>query len=237
LPELLTNRLLQSLSPGARKALDQRLIAVPLPVRFPLFSPGEVPRHLYFLTSGIASVVTDMEDGSVVEVAILGREAMPGSLLLLGSQPLPTRCFMQLGGTGLRIGRKEFAREFHSNPELRARLLQQVQYEALTLGRLSACNRLHEVEERLARWLLMVSDRIESDVLKVTHEFLGQMLGTRRTTVTTTVGTLQKAGLIVAGRGTVQILDRGRLVEKACLCYIAMQRFHRDLYAAPVDHQ
>ena len=203
-------------------------------MRTPLFDPGELPTHFYFLTSGIASIVTDMEDGSVVEVAILGREAMPGSLLLLGGQPLPTRCFMQMAGTGLRIGRKDFTLEFQSNSELRARLLQQVQYEALTLGRLSACNRLHEVEERLARWLLMVSDRIEADLLEVTHEFLGQMLGTRRTTVTTTVGILQKAGLIVASRGTVHILDRARLEQSACQCYAAMRRFHHHLYSAPV---
>ena len=171
----ISNRLLNSLSPELRKSLDGLLVNVPLPIRTPIFVPGIKAEYTYFITSGIASVVAEMEEGSAVEVGLLGREGVPGSLRLLGSQQGMNRCFMQVGGTGLRIRTKDLVQTFRSNAEFHARVLQHVQYEALTLAQLSACNRLHEVEERLARWLLMVSDRVEDDVLPLTQDFIGEM--------------------------------------------------------------
>lgn len=141
---------------------------------------------------------------------------------------------MQVDGTGMRIRFKQLQQDFMAVPELHARVLQNVQYEALTLAQLSACNRLHEVEERLARWLLMVADRIGSHTLPLTQEFLGEMLGTRRSTVTVSAGTLQRAGLIEYRRGHVRILDRDSLEEAACECYRIVQRLHRNLYSDPI---
>jgi CRP-like cAMP-binding protein len=231
----LSNRLLSCLSLTARKSLEQKLKAVSLPIRTPIFEPGKLPQYAYFLTSGIASVVTDMENGNPVEVGLLGCESVTGTTFLLSGQQVSTRCFMQVAGTGLRIDYKELALEFSASTEFHARILQQVQYELLTLSQLSACNRLHEVQERLARWLLMVADRIENDVLAVTQEFLGQMLGTRRSTVTTTAGILQQAGMIEIHRGRVTILNRQRLQDAACPCYNIMRGFREHLYPEPAQ--
>ena len=210
-------------------------MSVPLPIRTPIFEPSVETKYTYFITSGIASVVADLEEGSAVEVGLLGREGLPGSIRLLGGQEGTNRCFMQVGGSGLRIAYRELVQQYRSNPELHARILQHVQYEALTLAQLSACNRLHEVEERLARWLLMVSDRVEDDVLNLTQEFIGEMLGTRRSSVTVSAGALQRAGLIEYRRGRVSILDRKSLEDAACQCYPMMRRFQKNLYADPVD--
>ena len=229
-----SNRLLSSLSPEIRAALSRKLEGVPLPVGSPLSEAGTVPKFLYFITSGIASVVVDMQGGGAIEVGLFGCEALPGSLHLLGGQETSSRCFMQVAGSGLRIGFKELAQEFRSNPELHTRILQHVQYEALTSAQLSACNRLHEVEERLARWLLMVADRIESNVLPLTQEFIGEMLGTRRSTVSVSAGTLQRAGLIEYHRGHVRILDRESLESAACECYPIVRRLQQKLYADPL---
>ncbi len=234
MPNVLANRLLSSLSPAVRETFERKLIAVPLPLTMEIYEPGTEPKYTYFLTSGIASVVADMEEGSGVEVGLLGREALPGSLQLLGPQRGSTRCYMQVAGTGLRIGFRQLQQDFQSNSELHARILQHVQYEALTTSQISACNRLHQVDERLARWLLMLSDRLESDTLPITQEFLSKMLGTRRSTVTVSAGALQRAGLIDYHRGQVRILDRARLMDAACECYLTIKRVHTDLYADPV---
>lgn len=229
-----SNRLLQSLSPGSRTSFLGRLQGVALPVGTVLYEAGETPQYAYFITSGIASVVAEMEDGGGVEVGLFGCESLPGSIRLLGAQSGTTRCFMQVAGSGMRIGMQQLQDEFHRNPELHARILQHVQYEALTLAQLSACNRLHELEERLARWLLMVSDRIESDEITLTQDFLAKMLGTRRSSVTVGAGTLQRAGLIDYRRGSVRILDHANLEEAACECYPTMRRLHRELYQDPI---
>ena len=227
----LSNHLLNSLSQETRTALEGSLLAVALPARTPIFEPGIRPVYAYFLTSGIASVVTDMEGHHPIEVGLLGRESVTSALSLLGPQSNSTRCFMQISGTGLRIEYVELMRWFRSHSDLHGRILQQVQYEAFTLTQLSACNRLHGVEERLARWLLMVADRIGDGELPVTQEFLGQMLGARRSTVTVSAGTLERAGLIESSRGRIRIVNRQNLVGAACACYPNMRKLHRDIFA------
>ena len=176
-----------------------------MPVNTPIFEPGVVPKYAYFMTSGIASVVADMEGGSAVEV---GSTRTGGAAGQHSSTRRPDRGYALLHTVGwyrVAIGFHQLAKEFHTNRELHARILQHVQCESLLSSQLSACNRLHDVEERLARWLLMVSDRLESEELTITQEFLGQMLGTRRSSVTVSAGTLQRAGLIDYHRGYVRI--------------------------------
>jgi CRP-like cAMP-binding protein len=225
-----SNRLLNALSPEARERLAARLESVTLPLRTIIYSPGVEPRYAYFITSGIASVVTEMDEGLGVEVGLLGRESVPGAIALLGSQPQATTCFMQVAGTGLRMPYRDLIAEYRLNGELHTRILEQVQYEGFSLSQLSACNRLHEIEERLARWLLMVADRAEDNELPLTQEFLAQMLGTRRSSVTISAGTLQRAGLIEYRYGHVRILDRSKLEGAACDCYPSLRRYYRDLY-------
>jgi len=153
------NLLLSSLSSESRSLLMSQATSVPLPLRMALYEAEQVPRYAYFPTSGIASVVTVMGNGSTAEVGLIGREGLVGSLHLLGSLPVPTRCFMQLEGSGLRIPMAELKKAFRSSDEIRNRILEFVQEQALGVSQLAACQRLHEAEARLSRWLLMAAIR------------------------------------------------------------------------------
>jgi CRP-like cAMP-binding protein len=137
---------------------------------------------------------------------------------------------MQMGGTGLRMEFKRFEQMFADDTSLNAAVLRLVQYEALALAQLSACNRLHEMEARLSRWLLMVADRTGGTEMRLTQEFLGEMLGTRRSTVNITVGSLQKAGLIDYRRSCIRIESRQGLEGVACECYPIVRKLLRQMY-------
>jgi CRP-like cAMP-binding protein len=229
-----TNLFLESLSGTHRDWLVSRSTAVDLPIRSSLYRADVVPEYAYFITSGIASVVTAMDDGKTAEVGVIGREGLVGAFHLLGPALVSTECFIQLTATALRIRLTDLRTAFRTSEETRDRLLEFVQEQSLSLSQLAACNRLHEQEERLARWLLMVQDRTESDVLVITQEFLAQMLGAKRTTVTVVAGALQQSGLIEYTRGRIRILDRARLEAQACGCYKLMKRFRDGLCKRPV---
>jgi CRP-like cAMP-binding protein len=226
----LTNRLLDSLPPAAKAELLKSLEPVPLPLKSPLFNAGEAPRYVHFLTSGLSSVVTVMGGGDAVEVGLTGREGLPQGIHLLGPQRGDTRAFMQVAGTGLRMEFKRFEQEFRRIPELNSAVLRFVQCESLVMGQLAACNRLHEIEERLARWLLMVADRTGDLKMELTQEFLGEMLGTRRSSVTIAASSLQRSGFIDYRRGHIEILNRERLEDAACECYPITRRLYDGLY-------
>jgi CRP-like cAMP-binding protein len=223
----LSNILIDALPEASRRRLQKETTRVKVPTRTSLYEPGDRPKFAHFLTSGIASVVTTMEDGRTVEVSTLGREGVPQALHLLGELPVPTRCFMQIGGTSLRIGFSVLERLFHTDEELRRIFLAYAQYQCLMLGQVAGCNRLHDVTTRLGRWLLMVQDRTGNSLLKLTQEFLAEMIGAQRTTVSEVAGGLQDRGLIKYSRGSIKILDRTGLENASCQCY----RFTRNLLA------
>ena len=227
------NLLLNSLSPMCRETILRRCVEVDLPLRKPLYEAGETPKYAYFITSGIASVVASMEDGSTAEVGLIGREGLVGTFHLLGPAPVSTNCFIQLTATALRISFPELLTAFLSNEETRYRILESVQEQAISLSQLAGCNRHHENEERLSRWLLMAQDRTQSDVLHFTQEFLAMMLGARRTTVTVIAGVLQRSGLIEYERGKVRILSRENLEAAACDCYQITKGLYAGLYRKP----
>jgi CRP-like cAMP-binding protein len=206
---------------------------VDLPLKKPLYEAGETPKYAYFMTSGIASVVTCMQDGDTAEVGLIGREGLVGSFHLLGPAPVSTNSMVQLTGTALRMPFAELLAAFRSNEEVRDRILEFVQDQAVSVSQLAGCNRLHENEERLARWLLMAQDRTQSDVLFFTQEFLAMMIGARRTTVTVIAGALQRSGLIEYERGRVKILDRTNLEAAACDCYQITKSLYAGLYSKP----
>ena len=214
-----TNLLLTMMPSEQRTMLMRHLEAVALPLRTVLYEPERIPPYVHFITSGMVSIVTYMAGGEAAEVGLVGHEGMPESLHLLGPALVQTSCFMQIEGTGLRMRFKDFEEIFYHDEAVRRVVLRFVQFQNLVLGQIAACNRLHEVEERLARWLLMVSDRIGSSELRLTQEFLAQMLGVRRSTVTLVAGSLQQSGLIKYSRGDVKIVDRGGLESVACECY------------------
>ncbi|ADW69527.1 Crp/Fnr family transcriptional regulator [Granulicella tundricola] len=225
-----TNRLLEKLPAEYRTTLLARMEAITLPVPVNLYEPGVVPKYAHFMTSGVTSVVTFMEDGNGVEVGLIGREGLVEGMHLLGAGLLPTTGFIQVDGTALRMSFAELRREFQSSEMLRTLILAEVQAQNLVLGQIAACNRLHELEERLARWLLMVSDRLESDHFTLTQEFLAEMIGARRTTVTLAAGSLQRSGLIEYKRGHIKILDREGLESAACECYPIVRDLIETLY-------
>jgi CRP-like cAMP-binding protein len=196
-----------------------------------LYEPDETPKYAHFMTSGIASIVSSMTNGASAEVGIWGREGLVESFHLLGQAKIPTRCFIQMDATALRMPFKDLQKEFLEQPDLRSAVLQCVQSQGFILGQLAACNRLHEAEQRLARWLLMVRDRVQSEIYYLTQEFLANMLGARRTTVTAAAGALQRRGLIQYSRGRIHIVDPAGLEKAACECYGTVRNLYRNFYS------
>ena len=212
------NSILNDLPAAARKRVMAQMTPVSLKIKKVLFEPGEVISHVHFPLSGVVSLVTPLEDGNIVEVATIGNEGIVGVPLQAGGA-LAVRAISQVAGTTLQMEAGAFLAEFGGDGPLR----DVVQNYTLALfGQISqaaACNRLHSNEERLSRWLLMSHDRVGTDEFDITHEFLGQMLGSRRATVTLSAGVLQAAGLIRYHRGRVAIQDRVGLEEVSCECY------------------
>ncbi|WP_419806436.1 Crp/Fnr family transcriptional regulator [Terriglobus sp.] len=225
-----SNLLLDSLSPQVQSALAAHLEPVELPQRAVLYEYEETPRYVHLMLSGVASIVTTMQDGESVEVGVIGREGFPEHLHLLGPQVGATRCFMQVAGVALRMSFDQFREFFRTDREILRAVHRLVQHEALVLSQLGACNRLHEVDARLARWLLMVQDRTGEDELLITQEGLGAMIGSRRSTVNLAAGELQRAEVIDFRRGRVLIKSREALEGVACECYPILRDLYRALY-------
>ena len=203
----INNSVLLALPEDEYALLRPHLERIDLPQYQILYEPGEKIDFAYFLNKGMTSLVIAVNDGRSVEVGIVGKEGMVGTPLAAGLRSGPCRAIMQISGSGLRI---------------RSEVLQDA---LLEVAQIAACNRLHEIEQRLARWLLMCQDRVDSVSLPLTHEFLAEMLGTARPTVTLASGILRRAGLIENARGTVKILNRKRLEGAACECYGIIQNF------------
>jgi CRP-like cAMP-binding protein len=225
-----SNLLLAALSPNYRASLVARMRTVTLSPREILYEADETPKYAHFLTSGVASIVVTMSSGASTEVGIWGREGLVESFHLLGSARVPNRCIVQMESTALRIPFDELRKEFHENEQLRDCVLQGVQSQSAILGQLAGCNRLHEAEARLARWLLMVRDRTESDTFLITQEFLAVMLGARRTTVTAAAGELQRKGFIHYSRGRIHLSDPEGLQNVACECYPTIRELYGSFY-------
>ena len=225
------NRLLAKLSPANRERILSSCQARELPIRLALFGNEETPRHVYFLNSGVASLVFTSERGTTVELATLGSEGLVGWLFLLGGLLSPMDCMMQVAGEGYRMPLSAAQREFDECAEFRVLVLEYVQHQNIQANQIVACNRLHRAEARFSRWLLMVQDRIQSDTLNMTQEFLSNMLGTRRTTVVEVSALLQAAGAIEARRGVVRVADRQKLESYACECYPRLKVLLDELYS------
>jgi CRP-like cAMP-binding protein len=213
------NLLLASLPAQEIKRLAPYLSHVNLSTNQTLHDAGAKVDTVFFLEDGICSIVATMESGSTIEVGIIGRDGFVGMAAVLGTGRATNRAYMQIPGYGFSIKAKALLARCEESAELRSCLLQGVQGLMVQTAQTAACNRVHELEERLARWLMMCYDRMQADYLPITHESLGMMLGTRRTSVTVAAGMLQKAGLIAYSRGHVTIEDRDGLKDVACECY------------------
>ena len=224
------NRLLDKLSEPVQKTILASARPVDLPTRVHLHRLNETPTHIYFLLRGAVSLVVHMSEGGSAEVGMIGREGMVGGDALLGPAPSSVDAVVQIAGAGLRIPIKIMESLFHEHEELRSRILEFQQAQINMSGQISACNKLHEAEARLARWLLTAADRSGSDALGLTQEYLAQMLGSQRTTIALVAGILQRAGLIDYRRGMVKIINREGLTEAACTCYGITRQIVDRLY-------
>ncbi len=224
----ITNKILLSLPTRESKEVLPKLEFVRLLLHQVIHEAGENVKSGFFINSGLASVLAVQPDGKSVEVGLIGSEGFVGLPLLVGYHTSPTRIVVQGDGTAYRCDGDALRLLMERCPELEQQLHRFAQQLAMQSMQIAACNRLHDVEERLARWILMSRDRMGSDTLPLTQEFLSNMLGTRRSSVTVAAGLLQKAGLISYTRGSVKVLDRQKLEGAACDCYGIVQRQLRD---------
>jgi CRP-like cAMP-binding protein len=213
------NLLLRGLSRTECSQIYSSLELVRLKLHQLLHEAGETIHSVYFLNDGLASVLTVQSDGGSVEVGLIGKEGFVGVPVIFGFKTSNLRVVTQGDGTAYRIDVQVLRRLLANCPGFAQRMQRFSLLLAMQSTQLAACNRLHSVEERLARWLLMSHDRIEKKTLPLTQEFLAQMLGVRRASVSVAAGILQKAGLIIYTRGSVSILSRARLEEVSCDCY------------------
>jgi CRP-like cAMP-binding protein len=214
------NMLLDALPESERDRLLQHAKPHHLKIRHVLFEPNRVIRDVHFPLSGIVSLVTLMKDGDVVEMATIGREGVVGVPMALNGSLIPNaQGISQVEGDSLSISVEAFQEELARGGMLRSLVNEYVQALFSLVGQNAACNRLHSIQQRCARWLLLTQDRLESDEYRLTHEFLAQMLGSRRASVTQAAGALQDEGAIRYRRGVVTILDRAALEASACECY------------------
>jgi CRP-like cAMP-binding protein len=221
------NRVLSALPKAELNRLKPYLSPVTLPVRTQLMD-GHAD-HAYFMEEGLASVVLTLTGGETVEVGIIGIDGVVGLPIILGAGTVPGETFIQVAGSGYRIDAARLKAEFERDGQLRSHLQKYVQAYLIQSAQNAACNRLHTISERLARWILTCYDRVQSDRMPLTHEFLGQMLGSPRTTVTLAAGTLHEAGLIDYSRGHVTIKNRPELEDVACECYRTVRDEYRRL--------
>jgi CRP-like cAMP-binding protein len=213
------NLLLAALPSEVYQRLLPHLQPVPLALGQIVHIPGEPIKHVYFPCQALISVVTILEDGSTIENNLVGREGMVGIQAFLGNDTMPHQAVIQVEDGGVRMLTTAFKTELSRKGALHDLLLRYVRFLLIETTQGAACHSTHPVQERLARWLLNVSDRLQSNELPLTQEFIAQMLGTRRAGVTVAAGVLQQAGMIRYRRGSITILDRESLEATTCECY------------------
>ena len=188
---------------------------------------------VHFPVSCVISKLTVMEDGRAIEFATVGREGVAGAQEILTGAPMRMRVVCQVPGLAARVGCDELAATLKRNAAARSLLQRYVQSLLVQVVQIAACNRVHAVEERCARWLLMTHDRVDGDELLLTQELLAQMLGVRRARVNVAAGILQRAGLIRYTRGRIRVTDRGGLERSACECYQVIRSEYEALTMGP----
>ena len=230
MPDTRTNRLLSLLSDDDYDRLRPHLSPVALEYRKSLYEASRPIERVYFPVDGVASMVITTVDGASAEVGTIGSEGMVGLPICLGDRDAPSSVYVQVPGMALETDARVFRDQLERSRTLNLVMLRYAHAFFNQVAQSAACAHLHKVEQRCCRWLLMTRDRMPSDEFLLTHEFLGMMLGVRRTTVTDVMGSLQKAGLIRYRRGHVTILDPEALRHRACECYdISKREFDRLL--------
>jgi CRP-like cAMP-binding protein len=213
------------------KALDgdiiERLHLQPIKfeLKHEIENPGHPIDHLYFLEEGMASMTTTFKDGSQVEVGMFGYESVIGVSALMGTRKSLNRIYTQVAGQGYTCLIEDARREFRLGGYFQFLALRYVQAQLVQAMQSAGCNAKHNFEQRLARWLLICADRAHVDTFNISHEFLADMLGVRRPTVSTTAAILKRKGLIDYSRGEIRILDVPGLTKTACECYLTIKEY------------
>jgi CRP-like cAMP-binding protein len=219
------NQVLSGMGSAELALLRPHLVECQLAKEKVLYEPGGPVEAVYFPSTAVTSVVTVMRDGRCIEAATVGRESLVGAIAALSGSPSHTRIFVQVAGTAYRLPAPAFRDQAYRSPMLMQRILRHFQQDAAQSEQSGACNALHTVIQRLAKWLLLSQDRIGGDIVPLTQEHLGIMLGVQRTTVTAAALSLKKAGLLKYWRGQIRVTDRAGLERASCECYAAITAF------------
>jgi CRP-like cAMP-binding protein len=223
------NKILLSISDKEFALIRVHLDFLAMPHHLSLYEPGQPLEFVYFPNAGMVSLVIATEDGRTVEVGEVGKEGFAGTQAAVGINTNQVREIVQIAGDGFKVKIAALQTVLKSAPELQSILTRYAVVQGMQFAQTAACNRLHNIEQRLARWLLITQDRVDSSSLAITHDFLATMLGTDRPTVSLAAGVLQDRQIIEYVRGAVKILNRAKLEACACECYRVIQQYNREI--------
>jgi CRP-like cAMP-binding protein len=223
------NKILLSIPDEEYALIRPHLKFLSMPHHLSLYEPGRPIEFVHFPNGGMVSLVIATEDGKTVEVGEVGREGFAGIQATVGINRNQVREIMQIPGDGFRVKSGALKSVLQSAPELQRILSRYAVVQAMQFAQTAACNRLHNIDQRFARWLLITQDRVDSPSLVITHDFLATMLGTDRPTVSLAAAALQKKKIIDYTRGAVQILNRAKLERCSCECYKVIQQYNREI--------
>jgi CRP-like cAMP-binding protein len=226
----LSNQILENLPAEVTERLSPHLEQYDAPLGEKLYKPYGKMKDVFFPLNAIASIVASTQKGQMSEVGLVGHEGVVGFELALGIDNSPNECMVQIAGPIMRMSGSSFLEEFNRAGVFHDRVLSYLQRMYSQVSQTTLCNRLHHVEERMPRWLLMCHDRIEGDVLALTQEFIALMLGTSRVSITRAAVVLQEIGYIRYSRGRITILDRAGLEDLTCECYYIVKRQYDRKY-------
>lgn len=223
LPDPKQNQILAVLPHAEYERILPELELVAMPLGWTMSESGDHVKFLHFPISGIVSLIYDLEDGSSSEIALVGNEGLVGISIYMGGESLPSSTEVQSAGQAYRLSRKVMKHEFELGGQLQHLALLYTQALICQTSQTAVCNQHHSVDQQFSRWLLMSFDRLHSDKMMITQEQISHLLGVRRETVTQTAGRMQNEGLITKARGSITVLDRAKLEERACECYAAVK--------------
>lgn len=232
-PEPKQNRILAALPALDYERLLPDLEFIPMPLGWTMSESGDHVNYLHFPTSGIVSLIYELEDGSSSEVALVGNEGMVGISIFMGGESMPSSTKVQSAGDAYRLSRKIMKREFALGGQLQHLALLYTQALIVQTSQTAVCNQHHSLDQQLCRWLLMSVDRLHENELVITQELIANLLGVRRESVTQTASKLQKDGLITYTRGRITVVDRPKLEARVCECYAVVNQEYARLLPSP----
>jgi CRP-like cAMP-binding protein len=224
-----SNKVLLTMPDNEYELMRPDLRYIDLPHHLSLHEPTQKIEFVYFLNRGMVSQVVVTKDGRTVEVGVVGNEGYVGAGLAAGLSRSSVREVIQIAGDGFRMTGSALERILRSAPQLQIILNRHTGLQGMQVAQTAACNRLHDIQQRLSRWLLMTQDRVHIGVLPITHDFIATMMGTDRSTVSMSASALQRKGIIEYMRGAVKIVNRRKLEQSACECYGVIQQFEDDI--------